>query len=151
MKRLLLAAVVAVALLSGCASSTSTGVSRQAAATLKPYVEAVRTAANGKSLAAVRAAVTALDAEVERLVTSQAITTPTAQAIENQAGTVQSVYANANPTPKPSTTPTTPSPSVTPTTATPTPTVTVTVTPTITPSTPATTPPTSPSSGTKSR
>jgi hypothetical protein len=140
MKRLILAVAVTVAMLSGCATTTSDGVSAKAAKSLRSYIEDVRTAASGKNVVALHAAVRALDAEIEKLVHAGELTALRAQAIENQADLVVTDYIVVNPTPTP--TPSTPSPSSSPPSS-PSPNPTVTVTTTVTP-TETTTPPTPP-------
>lgn len=140
MKRVILAVVATLALLSGCATTSSDGVSAKAAKSLRTYIEDVRTAASGKDPATVHAAVRALDAEVEKLVHAGELTNVRAVQIENQADVLVTDYIQANPTPTP--TPSTPTPtpaSPTPTPPSPTPTVTVTttVTPTHTDTPPA--------------
>jgi hypothetical protein len=137
MKRLILAVAVTIAMLSGCATTTSDGVSAKAAKSLRSYIENVRTAASGKNVAALHTAVRALDIEVEKLVHAGELTALRAQAIENQADLVVTDYIVVNPTPTP--TPSTPSPSTSPPSS-PSPNPTVTVTTTVTPTETATPP-----------
>jgi hypothetical protein len=137
MKRLILAVAVTIAMLSGCATTTSDGVSAKAAKSLRSYIENVRTAASGKNVAALHTAVRALDTEVEKLVHAGELTALRAQAIENQADLVVTDYIVVNPTPTP--TPSTPSPSASPPSS-PSPNPTVTVTTTVTPTETATPP-----------
>jgi hypothetical protein len=137
MKRLMAVVAVSVAILSGCASGTSSGVSPKAARALASYVQDVRTAASGASEQAVRDAVRALDTEVEKLVGQGLLTSQRAQQIEDQADVVLSDFSRVNSSPSPSPTPSSPSPSPEPSSPSPTPTVTVTTT--ITPTQTATT------------
>jgi hypothetical protein len=136
MRRLMIAVFATIALVSGCASSGSDAVSPKAAQALAGYVQALRTAASGTDVATLRAAVLALDHEVDSLKASSEITAQRAQDIENAAAALQSEYVNLHSTPPTTPTPSTssPPPSSSPPT-TPTPTITITVTPTVTPST----------------
>jgi hypothetical protein len=132
MKRVILAVAVTIALLSGCAGTTSDGVSVKAAKALRSYIEDVRTAASGKDPAALHSAVRALDAEVEKLVHAGELTNVRAVQIENQADVLVTDYIQANPSPSP--TPSTPTPTpASPTPSSPSPTPTVTITTTVTP------------------
>jgi len=144
MRRLLLVVVAVMAVLSGCAATSSGGISAKASTALSSYVEAVRTAAAGTSVTHLRAAVRALDGEAELLVQGGELTQQQAVNIENQADIVITEYGVVNPKPKPSVTPTSATPTPTPSSATPTPTPSST-TPTPTPSTTPPTPSVSPS------
>jgi eukaryotic-like serine/threonine-protein kinase len=129
--------------------ASSSDVSPKAAKTLKSNLETVRLAASGTSRHAVRAAVQALDSEVQTLEGDNEISTPRAKAIQDQSGLLQTDFDRLHkpPTPPPTTaSPTTPTPTPTPT---PSPTVTVTSTTTLPPvlstsPTTATSPPASP-------
>src|SRR5580692_11402281 len=107
MKRLILPLLAATAVLAGCASTSSDVVTAKTAAALAPYVQALRVAASGSDTSRVRAAVTALDNEVDKLQESGKLTAQRAQDIENQAASLQSEFAHLN-RPTPTITPTTP-------------------------------------------
>jgi hypothetical protein len=109
--------------------AASTDVLPKAAKALKPYLVTVRQAASGTSRRAVRTDVQSFDTEVGTLAGDKEISPTRAQAIQDQAGVLETDFNKMNkPAPPPTSAPASSSP---PPSASPTPTVTVTVTPTL--------------------
>jgi hypothetical protein len=136
-KRLALAVAggLILALTGGCAANNPSPVSTTAANALRPFVQALRVAASGKSIPTVRSKVSALQSEVNTLRQNGDLTTRRAQQIDDAASTLQTDFIQRHPPATPTITPPT-SPSSTPDTGTPTPTVTITIPPTSTTPTP---------------
>jgi eukaryotic-like serine/threonine-protein kinase len=109
-----------------CQAPTSE-VSVTAAKTLEPFLQTIRTDANGTNRSQLKASIASFNTQVIAFQQSGAISSNQAQLIQNQALEVQTTYlAQTKPKPKPTPTETTPPPSPTPT---PTVTTTITVSP----------------------
>jgi hypothetical protein len=129
MKRAIVALAVVLVGVTGCAGSSTGGVSAAVARQLKPFVSELRIAAGGSSIPAVTEKEQALVQEVESLISSGDLSNAKGVKIEDAAATLLNDFKKKyEPTPTPTPSSETPTPTETPTS--PGPTVTITIPPT---------------------